>query len=57
MMHVDAMRLGLRHRLPHESGRLNCAERQRGGTADQEVAAVEARLVRKAAIAKRKSAA
>ena len=52
MMHVDAVRLGLRRRFRHEA-RGRRAERQRRGTANQKRAAIEARLVDEAAIAKR----
>jgi hypothetical protein len=55
MMHVDAMRPGLRRRFRDEIRDRRRAERQRA--ADQEIAAIEARLVRETAIAKREPAA
>jgi hypothetical protein len=50
----NTMRLGLGRGLRQETCARDCAECQRGGAADQKVAATEARLVRNAAIAKRK---
>jgi hypothetical protein len=44
-MHVDAMRLGLRRSFRHDARSDRRAERQRGRATDQQIAAIEARLM------------